>query len=206
MAAKPRARSPASSSGHGVPGDHDLAGREGGGRGREGDRHPVGAARDEPVGESGDDDLLVDQQGAAPGSGGERGRHRHEPAGRDDHVGPQAAEQPPRLRQAGGNADCEVGDVPHGEAPAQLPGRDRVIRDAGGRDPRRLEPGAAADPGQLDGVAQSRAQARRDGEPGRRVPAGAAPRDEDAEGRHAPERFAAYRSSASSIRRSTRLG
>ena len=112
-----------------VAGDHDLACRERGRRRGERDGDPVGEPADQPVREAGHDDLLVDQQRQAPDGGGDRRRHGDEPAGRDDHVRAEAAEQRQRPAEARRDPEREIRHVAPRELAAELAGRDRRGRE-----------------------------------------------------------------------------
>ena len=75
------------------------------------------------------------RSGRRRAAGRHGGRDGDEPAGRDDDVGAEAAEQRVRPAEARGHPEREVGHVAPGELAAELAGRDRVVGDAGGRAP-----------------------------------------------------------------------
>ncbi len=164
-----------------VAGDDDLVPRERPGRGGEGHGDPVGEPADEPVREPRDHDLLVGQEWQPPRRGRDGGRDRDEPAGRDDDGRAEAPEQRVRAAEACRHPERQVGHVAPGELAAKLAGRDRVVRDAGGGHPARLDARLAADPGEADVAAQPGREGLREGEARRGVPASPAAGEDDAE-------------------------
>ena len=134
---------------------HDLPARERGGRRAERHGDAVRESSDQAVRESGHHDLLVDQERPAPHGRRHGGRDCHEPAGGDDDVRLEAAEERERTRETRRHPDREVSHVAPRELAAKLAGRDRVVRNAGRRHPLGLDSRLAADPGQAHAPADS---------------------------------------------------
>ena len=143
---------------------------------------------DQPVGEPRHDDLLVDEERAAPHGGRHRGRDRDEAAGRDDHVGAE----PPEERERAGRSPPAPGASGRSRCATRASGGAcrSGSRDTGCRRPgtqRRLDARLAADPDQSTPSPSRARSASASARPADGVASGAASGQDD---RHGPPREA----------------
>ncbi len=163
----------------GLPVTADLAARE---RGRglvERDEHAAREAAQDPVGEARHAVLLLDRRRVARQRGGEHERPRGVAADAEHDVGPQAAQDAPRVEEgarAGAAARAASPREPHALEPAHLDQLERetgLRHQAASRGPRAVPTKSTSPPGRGDRLG--------DGDPGIEMAAGSAARDEDAQ-------------------------